>query len=259
MLLNDEEIAGLMESGVLEGADKESIGPVTCDLHTKDFVTDGTRGASVVLGPGDSTFVECQESVRLPQDLAARVLIRNSRIREGLSLDAPLYFPGHETVIYFRVTNISGSRISLKKDGGIAQIAFERLEHPAKTVYSGAYQSEMSFSGLGSYHDVYKDEIEELDNRVDEVKGIEKRLYANVMAIMAILAGVFTLVNVNIQAAGQGAADLVTMNLATVGSFSALVALIGIVTGGKSASVKSTIIIAAICFIAAALLSAAII
>lgn len=115
MLLNDEEIAGLMESGVLEGADKGSIGPVTCNLHTKDFVTDGTRGASVVLGPGDSAFVECQESVRLPQDLAARVLIRNSRIREGLSLDAPLYFPGHETVIYFRVTNISGSRISLRR------------------------------------------------------------------------------------------------------------------------------------------------
>ena len=36
---------------------------------------------------------------------------------------------------------------------------------------------------------------------IEQDKSVERRMYGNVMAIMAILAGIFTLVNANAQAA----------------------------------------------------------
>ena len=39
-------------------------------------------------------------------------------------------------------------------------------------------------------------EIREL---IEQGKSVERRMYSNVMAIMAILAGIFTLVNVNVR------------------------------------------------------------
>ena len=66
---------------------------------------------------------------------------------------------------------------------------------------------------------------------IEQGKSVERRMYGNVMAIMAILAGIFTLVNVNAQAMQADLKTVLTLNLTTVGSFSVLVALIGIVTG----------------------------
>ena len=77
-------------------------------------------------------------------------------------------------------------------------------------------------------------------------------MYGNVMAIMAILAGIFTLVNVNAQAMQTDLKTVLTLNLTTVGSSPVLVALIGVVTGnikgeGKR-SICITYVIAALCF-----------
>lgn len=163
MLLSDSEIKELVNAGVLADAVEENIGPVTYDLRTKRFVgKDGKGSSSCVLQPGDSTFVECVEGVQLPNDLAARVILRNSRIREGLTLDAPLYFPGHGTVLYYRVTNVSGSQISLDAEHGIAQVAFERVERPVTRPYAGAFQHEMEFRGMGDYTQVYEGEIRQI-------------------------------------------------------------------------------------------------
>ena len=51
---------------------------------------------------------------------------------------------------------------------------------------------------MGRYEDVYRDEIERIENTADEIKSVERRMYGNMMAIMAILAGIFTLVSVNV-------------------------------------------------------------
>ena len=52
---------------------------------------------------------------------------------------------------------------------------------------------------MGRYEDVYREEIERVESTADEIKSVEKRMYGNVMAIMAILAGIFTLVSVNVR------------------------------------------------------------
>ncbi len=256
MLLSDEGIRGLIDGGVLVDAIADNVQPITYDLRTRDFVQSvGNRVNSVELMPGDSTYVECVEGVELPPDLAARVMLKNSRIREGLTLDAPLYFPGHKTRLYFRVTNVSGKAIRLNDSRGIAQVAFEQVASPVSKPYDGAFQNEVEFSGLGDYKDVFEDEVSSIESKVDEVKGIERRMYANVLAIMAILAGVFTLVNVNVTAAGGGAARMITMNLATVGSFAALVSLIAAVVGGDRKRVWAPVGVAVVCFVVAIILA----
>lgn len=75
----------LIEQDVLVNADKNNVGTITCDLRTKRFVfSDGPSRASCKLQHGDSAFVECVEGVQLPHTIAARVLLKNSRIREVL-------------------------------------------------------------------------------------------------------------------------------------------------------------------------------
>ena len=154
MLLSDGEIRKLIEQDMLVNADKNNVGTITCDLRTKRFVfSDGLSRASCKLQHGDSAFVECVEGVQLPHTIAARVLLKNSRIREGLTLDAPLYFPGHRTVVYYRVTNVSADTITLCSARPIAQIAFERVEKPVDNAYKGTFQDEMEFCGMGRYED----------------------------------------------------------------------------------------------------------
>lgn len=228
MLLSDGEIEGLIESDVLVGANPNQIGPISYDLTAQRFHIDGRASDSVELQPGESVMVESVERINLPANLAARVLLRNSRIRQGLTLDAPLYFPGHQTLVYFRVTNMSGKTVELDCLRGIAQLTFERLEKPALKPYSGAFSNEFSYRGLGDYEGPYASQMRELDKKADDVKGIERRIYGNVLALMAIFAAIFTLVNVNASAMGSDATavHVLVVNFATVGSFALLAGLI---------------------------------
>lgn len=238
MLLSDARIRKLIEDGVIEDARPDNVGPVSYDLVTKGFYRDGTELTEVELAPGESVFVGSREVVRLPGDIAARVLLKNSRIRQGLALDAPLYFPGHATRIYFRVTNVSASTISLDAGKGIAQVTFEGVdgvEHP----YSGAFSDEFSFSGLGSYEDVYGDQIREVEEKRDELKGIEHRIYGTVLTLFGIFAAIFTFVNVNAGALSQETPVrwVVVVDLMVLGGFLLLAMVIdSVVTptdGGK--------------------------
>lgn len=140
---------------MLLNADASNIGQVTYDLRTDGFYINESKQSEVELGPGDSTFVSCVECVALPHDLTASVLLRNSRIRQGLSLDAPLYFPGHGTRLFYRVTNVSGNTIALDKSKGIAQVAFQHVEGTVAHPYHGAFSDELNFNGLDDYSDVY--------------------------------------------------------------------------------------------------------
>lgn len=229
MFLSDARIRELIESGVLENARVDNIGPVSCDLMTDAFYTAEGRSDIVLLAPGDSVFVASRETLHLPSNLTARVFLKNSRIRQGLSLEAPLYFPGHETVVYYRVTNVSADAIELSTANGLAQIAFEPVEGEVEHPYSGTFNREFDFRGMANYSDVYRSEMRKLDSKADEVLGIEKRMYANVLALMAIFAAIFTLVNVNVQTLSSGNPLILTVNFATVGSFAFLVGLIALV------------------------------
>lgn len=251
-MLSDERILQLIRDGVIEGADESAVGPVTYDLVTRTFYDSDGDHETVVLNPGDSTFVSCREIIDLPDDLTASVHLKNSRMRQGLSLDAPIYFPGHKTRVFFRVTNVSASRISLDNIKGIAQISFDEVSGNVSHPYRGAFSDELDYSGMGCYKDVYQEEISEIERKTNDLKGMEKRIYERTIALFAIFAAVFTLVNVNANAAAG--AEIIAIDLSIVGGFSALVGLIGFVLDAKGWAVKAApLVLAGACFIAAAL------
>ena len=221
MYLSDIKIRELIDNGVLLNADVSNIGQVTYDLRTDGFYVNENKTTGVELNPGDSAFVSCIECIQLPNDLTASILLRNSRIREGLSLDAPLYFPGHGTRLFYRVTNVSGNSILLDKSKGIAQVAFQRVDGPVAHPYAGAFSDELNFNGLAGYSDVYAEELKKVEHKKDEVVNIESRIYGNALALFAIFAAIFTLVNVN--AAGLSSdittARFVALDLLIIGGF----------------------------------------
>lgn len=174
MVVGSEKIKQYIDSGVIDNASPDRIQQVSYDLTTKSFHYDEKPLSRVELKPGDSVFVASKEIINLPSDLTASVLLRNSRIREGLSLDAPLYMPGHRTTVFYRVTNFSGNVIILDANGkGIAQLVFSPISGKA-ALYSGNFSDEIDFSGLGKYRDVYEADIQEVEKKADEVKDIEK-------------------------------------------------------------------------------------
>ena len=244
MLLSHQSILDCMANGVLENGQDENAGPVSYDLTTQNFFTskESYRQAltTYMLNPGDSVFVASVEIINLPDDLACSVLVKNSRLREGLRLDAPLYFPGHRTRVFFRITNVSGDSITLDTGKGIAQLAFEKLDRPTDKPYVGAFSDESAFKGLGDYESLYE--------------GIERRIYGNVMTLMAIFAAVFTLININMGTAQNhpDATFVIAVNLATVGSFAILAGLISLPLKPRDWYVRfAPWAVGVVCFVAA--------
>ena len=250
MLLSDAKIRELINNNVLQNANEHNIGPVSYDLTTKSFHSKDSEKSYANLMPGDSIFVSSEEVIDLPSDLAARVSLRNSRIRQGLTLDAPLYFPGHKTRVFFRVTNISSDEIKLNTTKGIAQLSFETISGTVEKPYHGAFSDEFDYSGMGNYTDIYKSEMEEIDRREDSLKKMESRIYERVIALFAIFAAIFTLVNINAGSLIGNASGITiaTVNLSIIGGFSALVGLIAIAL--KAEGIASKIILFAIAIVA---------
>lgn len=253
-MLGKERIEELVDAGVIEGAVKDRVGQIAYDLTTKEFYTskEGTV-TSVALAPGDSTYVGAAECIRLPNSLSCRVILKNSRMRQGLSLDAPVYFPTHKTRVFFRVTNLSSSIIRLSSEDQLAAIVFDTIEGNIGKPYDGAFADEFDYSGMGNYSDIYKREIQEIESVADDIKAVEKRMYGNVMTLMAIFVSVFTLVNVNLVGGFSGISSLglITLNLSSIGSFAALFAAVAVILDKKKPKAIALSGVSLIAFIAA--------
>ena len=170
-------------------------------------------------------------------DSLALANVKNSRIRQGLSLTAPIYQPGHKTKVFFRVTNITKKIIKLNLEKGIAYLLFLPLGESVEKPYNGTFQNEETFVGMGAYQSALGDDMIDIEKKVDAVKNIEKNVYGNVLSIMGIFIGIFSLINVNLSlvAASAGMATLLTFNFATVGAIAFLIGLINaILPDGKN-------------------------
>lgn len=206
-----------------------SITSVGYDLRTKQFC----HGANLVseeyvLDPGEGVFVAAEETVQFAQNMLGRVYLKNSRLRQGLSLDAPVYQPGHKSRIFFRVRNVSANRITLKKGESYAMLVFERLEEQPEKTYSGTFADEDIFKGLAGYSAAYGSQIEEVGGKLDRMEKIEERVYTNVSVLLTIFIGIFTLLNVNVTLAQQAASlkNFVMFNAGTLSAIGFLSAMV---------------------------------
>lgn len=165
-LLTDVEITKIIEDKVLENADVKSILSIGYDLKPQAYYnTNKEYYERITLDPGDTIFVECREFVSLPPNMMAQIQLRNSRIRQGLRLDAPIYQPGHKTRIYYRISNISKSVITLSEDDGTAYILFYYLDNTPTKLYNGAFQDEAGeFFGMSTYSEQFRKEMSKVEN-----------------------------------------------------------------------------------------------
>lgn len=165
-ILIDKDIIKHIETGVFKNFSPNNVLSVGYDLSPLSYYnTNSEHFEFVRLDPGDSIFVGCKESVDLPKNMTAMIKLRNSRIRQGLQLEAPLYQPGHTTQIYYRLTNISKSVISLSLDDGTAYIVFYELKEEPEHTYNGAFQKEEGvFFAMSAYSEQYRKQMNEVED-----------------------------------------------------------------------------------------------
>lgn len=236
MTLVDHQISMLVEQkNLIDSYDSRCLTNFGYDLRAKMFYINSEGKKSVTLMPNDSVFVESVEIVTMPTNLLGRVALKNSRIRQGLSMEAPVYQPGHKTRIYFRLTNVSADAITLYEDDKYATICFERLDAEPQNPYDGVFQKEFDYQGLADYQDVYKRQTRELEKKTEDLRNVESNIYTNVLAILAIFMALFSFLTVNVTLAANSATieNYLIFNALMLGGISFLVALLNTVVRPK--------------------------
>lgn len=207
--------------------DSECVTNIGYDLRAENFARGSKMEETCELLPGESVFVASSEVIHFDSNTVGKIYLKNSRIRLGLTLDAPIYQPGHITAIYFRITNVSSDSITLSKGEKYAMLVFEQLSESPDHPYSGTFQKEFKFSGLGDYKSTYADQIKSLSGKIDDIKSVEKSIYGNVVTILTIFIAIFSILNINIELARTAASTVsfLAYNLTTIGSISFLAIL----------------------------------
>lgn len=264
MPLVDSEIKVFLTNGSIDCTDQTFIknGNEQCitnigyDLRAGSFAKDGKMRDSCEVNPGESVFVESVEIIRFDKDTIGRLSLKNSRIRMGFTMDAPTYQPGHETKIYFRLTNVSNEVLMLNANEQYATLIFEQLQKSPENPYNGTFQNEFSFKGLADYKSEYADQIKSLGDKIKDLHSLERSIYGNVITILTIFVAIFTILNVNISLAGAGFSGMVFLcfNVAVLGSVSFLALLLTELIQEKGCRHRILWFIPAICLIAVAVL-----
>ena len=237
MILVDKQILEYIGNGELiaAGFQEDSLSGVSVDLTVSCIIDPEANEASeYVIDSGETVFVKTREQLSIPSNILGRVAEKNSRMRQGLKVDAPYYQPGHKTYAFLRVQNISSKLITLREGMTIAQIMFEELADVPNVPYDkqtdASFQNEAEYVGLGSYKNEYekdiKDKVEKANRELDEMS---HKIYGNVLALMGILAAVFSILTTNAEALHHANIDaryVITMNLSMAMSIAILMGLV---------------------------------
>ena len=221
MILVDRDIKNRQSEIFCDGCYNEAdVNPVSYDLHIMGIVEQDKLVDSYTVRPNEVVFVKMKEKIHIPKDLMGRIGEKNSRMRQGLWVSGPHYFPGHETYIYLRVQNITSGTIKIKKDDKIAQIFFEQLTEKPDYAYSeqqnASYNEEDQYRGMAKYKDEYEERIGKINNANNDLDEKINHIYANILTLMGIFVSVFSLIMVNFSNLGSQFANtkyVAVMNL----------------------------------------------
>lgn len=242
MILTDKEIIAKIDERTLliEGYDEDCVTSIGYDLRTKCLYTDDKHERQeLTLLPGESAFVGSEEVVSVPTSLCCKVYLKNSRIRQGLSLDAPVYQPGHQTRIYFRLTNVSKDELVLRAGEQYAMLVFEQLEGVPAEPYNGVFVDEFTFGGLGKYQNMYDDQVRKLTKKQKDLESIEKSIYGNVLVILSVFVALFSILVTNVPslATAVSVQKLIGFDLAILGSVTFLSGLLAGAVGARGRNI----------------------
>lgn len=262
MFLVDKQIKQLIKTdNLIENAATESIGAISCDLSI-DYIIEGNKKNTTgkqELEPGDTIIIATKEIIHMPKNMIGQIIPKNSRIRMGVKIDAPIYQPGHNTKIFISVTNVSADVIEIESGEQIAAIAFSYLSEEPENVYSGGFQNENEYKGLADYESIWGRRKRKIEDKYKNIKDLEKNIYSNVMLLMTIFIGIFSLINIEVGFLKGSALNFLNMlmyNLIFAGGLSLLVGVINCILPCKKSNRSTAVIfaVAAVCLIAAAIL-----
>ncbi len=162
MVLVDKNIRELVEKNtlIIKGYKPENLGGVSYDLTIDNIITEYGEVKEYELKPQEFVMVKTNEELKMPNFLVGKVGEKNSLLRTGLFVSAPVYHPGHQTYVFLRVYNLSKKNITLKSDFKIAQIFFETLTEIPDETYDkkkdASFNNEDKYLGYGKYDELYK-------------------------------------------------------------------------------------------------------
>lgn len=162
MILVDKNIRKLVEKGMLivSNYKPENLGCVSYDLTISDIIIDDKECKEYVLKPQEFVMIKTNEEIKIPTNMVGKVGEKNSLLRLGLFVSAPIYHPGHQTYIFLRVVNMSNKEIKLQENFKIAQIFFETLteepDEPYNKKANASFNNENKYVRYGKYEDTYK-------------------------------------------------------------------------------------------------------
>lgn len=259
MILVDHEIKTFLTNGQIQNNSEQTAilnGNIDCvtnigyDLRANGFVKNNELVGNYDLNPGESIFVESVETFHFDNITCGIVNIKNSRLRLGLSVEAPIYQPGHNTKIYFRITNLSDKTFHLSSYEKYAYIIFEQLSKSPEKPYSGSFQDETFYKGLASYESVYAEQQQIAEKKITDLKELEKNIYGNVITIITIFIAIFSLININVNLvqSGSPAPSFLIYNCSLLGAVSFLAVLLNELMRKKEERSHFLWIIPLICF-----------
>lgn len=209
MIFVDKNITDLVDKGQLisDGYDPENLGAISYDLRIDYIITGEGNKKSAELIPGENVFIKTIEQLNIPKNVIGRIEEKNSRMRMGLRVDGPVYQPGHKTYAFLRVQNISKDVITISQDDKIAQIIFEELKQKPQISYDerpgASFNNENDYKHLGNYASEYQKNIKSFADVKDQIESLKERIYINVLTLMGIMVGIFSLISIDYTAVSK--------------------------------------------------------
>ncbi len=131
---------------LIEPFNEKSLQPAGYDLRVGDEAYINGRIVNVkeegklVIPPKTYALILTLERVKLPDDVMGDMKLRSSLAREGLLGSFAWVDPGWDGNLTLGIYNASNEPIELEYGERFVQIAFIRLEGPARNPYRGNYQ-----------------------------------------------------------------------------------------------------------------------
>ena len=253
-MLSNVDNLDSMSTPYINNGKESCVTNIGYDLRAAHFMKDNKELMECSLAPGESVFISSMEVIGFSNDMMGRVVLKNSRIRMGLTMDAPVYQPGHITPIYCRLTNLSKDNIELKQGDKYVTLIFEQLDEEPDAPYSGTFQKEFSFNGLADYKSKYMDQIQSIEGQIHDIKSLEKSVYGNVIKILTIFIAIFSILNVNIGLIQESISGwmFLSYNLIVLGAVGFLAALLKEFLPSSSERKHGFWAIPTLCFVASA-------
>ncbi len=148
-LLDFDIIYQARRNGLLSPFDEKRLKGASYDLRAGDWVwvvrsqQDGGYDklslkdiGEIIINPGQTVTIYSLERINLSNDMKARISLRSHWAIKGLYFNGGIVDPGYTGILFFNVTNLGTSPITIEYGAGLVTIEFVRMDQPSQRLYN---------------------------------------------------------------------------------------------------------------------------